>query len=152
MSSPPPASDGGAKPTEPWSSVSAAAAPAEQDDAAAPASSLQVPSSSSQFKKGHAPKPSVGIAASLFGSAADDDPFSRIAASNGSSSLGQLAEEERKSQISSALPVQATVTATTTMQMARRQLPTLSPLSLALNLHRHNQLSLLSLIQLQRKA
>ncbi|PWZ02273.1 hypothetical protein BCV70DRAFT_198550 [Testicularia cyperi] len=68
----------------------------------APSSSgfLQAPVS---VKRGHAPQPSVGIAASLFGSAGDDDPFSAIAVSSGqtevgradpfSASLNQLAEE-----------------------------------------------------------
>ncbi|GAC71710.1 hypothetical protein PANT_5c00035 [Moesziomyces antarcticus T-34] len=59
----------------------------------ASASSLQPPSATA-FKKGHAPKPSVGIAASLFGSSGDDDPFSSISASHAAPSLSQLTENE----------------------------------------------------------
>ncbi|EST05451.1 Sec16, central conserved domain protein [Kalmanozyma brasiliensis GHG001] len=97
MSSSSAAPDAAAQVSEPSHTDTPTAAAQKEAAAAAPSSSLQVPSSTSPFKKGHAPKPSVGIAASLFGSAGDDDPFSSIAASNGSSSLGQLAEEEEES-------------------------------------------------------
>ncbi|SNX84468.1 related to SEC16 - COPII vesicle coat protein required for ER transport vesicle budding [Melanopsichium pennsylvanicum] len=69
---------------------------AEIVDATATAAPSLQPATTTPHKKGHAPKPSVGIAASLFGSAGDDDPFSSIAASNGFSSLSQLAETEEE--------------------------------------------------------
>lgn len=88
--------------------TAAPAIPAADDTApATAASSSLAPPSAIPHKKGHAPKPSVGIAASLFGSAAaDDDPFSSIA----SSSLPQLsetAEEETDIFGSSAAPADA---------------------------------------------
>lgn len=62
-----------------------------ENDAAASEPSVDPPSPA-PFKRGHASKPSVGIAASLFGSGGDEDPFSAISASNGPSSLTQLTE------------------------------------------------------------
>ncbi|CDR99757.1 hypothetical protein [Sporisorium scitamineum] len=102
MSSPSPHSAAQAAADEPshstaTSTTATATAPdtTAEKDAAAATATLHPPATA-LFKKGHAPKPSVGIAASLFGSAGDDDPFSSIAASNGSSSLGQLAETEEE--------------------------------------------------------
>ncbi|SPO25699.1 related to SEC16 - COPII vesicle coat protein required for ER transport vesicle budding [Ustilago trichophora] len=107
MSSSPPISDDKAAATE--SAAPTTTASTTEADTATSSASLQPPSTTQQ-RKGHAPKPSVGIAASLFGSAGDDDPFSSISASNASSSLSHLAEtEEEPDLFGSSGSVQAAV-------------------------------------------
>lgn len=91
MSSSLPKSDDKAATAAESASTPVAAPSTADQDISAPTSSLQPPSTT-PHKKGHAPKPSVGIAASLFGSGGDDDPFSSIAASSTTPSLSQLAE------------------------------------------------------------
>ncbi|KAJ1032907.1 hypothetical protein NDA16_000186 [Ustilago loliicola] len=91
MSSSPPISDDKAVSAAESTSTPVAAPSSADQDTTVPASSLQPPSTT-PHKKGHAPKPSVGIAASLFGSGGDDDPFSSIAASSTTPSLSQLDE------------------------------------------------------------
>ena len=101
MSSSPPISDD--KPVAAESLHPVADSTAESETATDIATATTTPASleppaATPHKRGHAPKPSVGIAASLFGSAGDDDPFSSITAShNGTSSLSQLAETEEES-------------------------------------------------------
>ncbi|SAM82087.1 related to SEC16-COPII vesicle coat protein required for ER transport vesicle budding [Ustilago bromivora] len=91
MSSSPPISDDKAASSVEASSTTVASPSTADQDTNASASSLQSPSTT-PHKKGHAPKPSIGIAASLFGSGGDDDPFSSITASSTTPSLSQLDE------------------------------------------------------------